>query len=405
MLKVSTLAFWVLYPPLVALSISPLLTPELSAAEQSLRHGLVWWLALLALVYSDKVLQIYPIRRAVVFGAVASIIAASLWMAKLSFSTGLNLNALYSAFGYTAFLLAAATASYSLAQYGHMKLLVWAICISLVVFSFLHIAVGLQIFTDVYGRSRMLLGFVHPGKLAQLFTILAAIVLFGRLNRHEVRPTSRSFWAFVFLSFLVALTNTRTAIIILLILLLGRTMDRFNYTSKILSIAFVVSLFLFLGIYAFVGLENSQHNELTSGRILVWAATLSSNLERFGSGMFFIGATEEPTAAYWFFLEGVLEKPSSFRVDNGFLEVLILHGALVLILLISSLLFLMRTAKNDSRAAVLGVSMLALQSGESGFYEIGGWFGFFLLALLLYSLRTVGYRPASKNSDRCLDER
>jgi hypothetical protein len=404
MLKLSTFAFWILYPPLIAFSITPLLAPEFSAAVMILRHGLVWLLALLALVYSNKVLQIYPIRRAVVLGIAATSIAALLWITKFTLSTGPNFNTLYSSFGFTAFLLAAATASYSLAHYGHMKVLLWAICISLVIFSFLHIAEGLEIFTDVYGRSRMVLGFVHPGKLSQLFAILAVIALVSRLNRHEVRFTSRNFWAFVFLFFLVALTSTRTTLITLFFLLLGRTLDRFSYTSKFTSTTIVVGLFFFIGVYAFLGLESSQANEFMSGRPTLWATTLLINLERFGSSMFLIGANGQPTAAYFFFLDGTQEQPSSFRVDNGFLEVLILHGTPVLILLTTSLLVLLRTDKKDSRAAILCMSILALQIGESGFYEIGGWFGFFLLALLFYSLRTIGYRPVRKKLDRNYEE-
>lgn len=394
MLKVSTLAFWVLYPPLIAFSITPLLPPEFSDAAMILRHGLVWLLALLALIYSNKVLQNYQIRRAVVLAVAATSIAALLWITRLTLSTGLNFNDLYSSFGFTAILLAAATASYSLAHYGHMKVLLWAICISLVIFSFLHIAEGLVIFTDEYGRSRMLLGFVHPGKLSQLLALPAVIALVSSVNRHEFRFTSRNFWAFVFAFLLVALTNTRTTLIILFFVLLGRTLDRFSYTSKITSTTFVVGLFFLLGVYAFLGLESSQTNSITSGRLLLWATTLSINLERFGSSMFLIGATEQPTAPYRFFLDGTLEEPSSFRVDNGFLEVLIVHGAPVLILLTTSLLVLLRNYQKDSRAAILSMSILALQIGESGFYEIGGWFGFFLLALLFYSLRTFDYRPA-----------
>lgn len=396
MLKASTLVFWILYPPLIAFSITPLLTPDFSAAAMALRHGLVWLLALLALVYSKKVLQIEPIRRAVMLGTAATSVAASLWLIKLIASTGLNFDALYSIFEYTAFVLAAATASYSLAHYGHMKVLLLSICISFAILSTLHIAEGLEFFTDVYGRSRMLLGFIHPGKLSQIFSIIAAIVLIGNLNRRDLRFTSRGFWAFLILFFMVALTSTRSTIIILMVIFLGRAIDRFSYTSKITSTIFLFMMLLFIGIYAFWGLDVSQSNEFMSGRPMLWATTLSTNVTRFGSIMFLIGATEQPIAAYWFFVDGIREQPSSFRVDNGFLEVLILHGAPVLVLLMSSLIVLLRTNKIDSRAAILGISIFALQIGESGFYEIGGWFGFFLLVLLLYSLRTFGYRPAGK---------
>lgn len=380
----------VLYPFLIVSSISPVLSAEVAEANQVARHVVIWLLAMLGAFHSRSVLHHDRIRLAVILAGTASATAVLLWFAKVWGGGELPWPYLYSAAEPVATVLAAATASVLLMTYRHERILLTSLVFSLLLFVWIHFDEGLQLFTDVYGRTRMLLGFSHPGKLSQVVAILALFLLFTRSNLSATKGANVRTLGLGAIGIFVLLTSTRSTLVILVIAALGRIFDRVTVGGRFL-IYILLGVIIALGIvYLYFTIDQETQSYLFSGRIELWQRTMTINSKEFGPAMYLVGADSKAVAGYSFYISGLVAQGDVFRVDNAFIEVLILHGLPVLVLLTASLLSLIKLDPWDSRPLVIGVIILFFQFGESGFVAAGGWFAFLLLTLQMWTLRVPG---------------
>lgn len=280
---------------------------------------------------------------------------------------------------------------YLITDKSNYKILVYSFIFAFISYIFINIINSELLFSPHYNRPRLILGFKHPGKLAQHLTLLYIFLQLYKTSSkyYLVKYLKLSFSTILLL--MIILTNTRAMFVILLIFHFFKIISVFKPNdSKKLTISLMLVL-IPLSIISINLLSDDLLRFIFSGRLSLWLATLLLNLEHYGTEMFFLGALGDPLIFYERFIPEIHEKIQySFRIDNGYLETFLNHGFFVTLgYFIVVINFFQKSPKNNINTSLLLIFLFFI-FGESGFLSVGNSFNIFILAILIQ--RTIIFK-------------
>lgn len=386
MIRILSLLFCLIYPLAVVGSNCRLWPEDYIIINQAIRHFTIAIIAFFSFLLHKKCFKSASIFSAMRWICLGSTISIILILTKLTTGLDPSLTLIYSSIEPVLVIGATAAISKSFLEDKHVLILITSFFISLLIFTFLNYAEGLDFISLQYNRPRLTFGFIHPGKLAQQFTILVLLISFCMNKYTSLKHKIFKLTFLLLFSTIIILTNTRAMIIVLILTAIFKSISSFNKND---AKSLTISLCLFsipMILFTFLLLKKDVIHYILSGRINWWATALATNVQEFGWSMFIWGCTGDPIPVI---SPSPLEYDETsilhaFRVDNGFLEILIYHGIPVLVCYVIAITKFLKYSnfKKNELIALITIFFFFV-SGESGFLAVGNSFGIILLIMIV----------------------
>lgn len=382
--------FAILYPAINVVVNTNMWPEDFQSLDQAIRHGSVIMVALVGMAYRRMYLdESTRLRKIIIFSFLISLLLVFFEILKLPATASINYFRIYSALSVFVLIIFGATMSHPSVFNNFSKLFIYSLVASLLLVSIISIAAGNDISSSAYGRERFLLGYAHPGRLAQ--HLFAAFML--ALFTIAVGKSARMALA-VFATSIAFATFTKLVIALIVMIIVVKVIRHIVRSRK--SIVFICWYFGVLAIFTlslllFLGSDELVY-ELTSGRTKWWLTSIALNVGNFTPAEFAFGAFGELVTNFDQVAGASEGRLNAFRVDNGYLELFYSHGLFGLILVFSYLTYVASSGKSSSASLPMLVAVFAIFSfAESGLFAIGSFMSVILIPLILHWVRLGQY--------------